>query len=359
MSSRAVHALLCGGIACVACRSPAAPPPRERVLAKIPADAQLVVAADGPALASPRIRAVVDVLRPRWPARFGCVIDAALASEHAAVGISEARDVTVVIATRAKIECAPLSRLGGDLWVATLGNGKPAVGGSVLDSETHARARSYLATAPIAASIVAPGLAVLATLAVDPVEGWLAIDTVEAASALAEQRLRGVVDRMARAESTAALAKAIEISHDETQVIARLHAPADLDLSIAVRTVLGWYGGGGARVASGFACPPLAPPIVGCANGTALTVTALADAVAPLVDAEVAAVVENERVAWLRLDRAVPALGLARGDRILAVDGRHLASAAQLGELLRAARRTVSITIQRDAATATLELSER
>lgn len=358
MSSRAVRLLLLWSTACIACRAPAAPP-RERLLARIPADAQIVLAADGSALATPRIRAVVDVLRPRWPARFGCVIDAALAGEQVAVGISAARDVTVVIATRAVVACPPLSRIGADLWSATLGNGKPADSGSVVDTEAHARARPYLATAPIAASIVLPGLQVLGAVSPDPFEGWLAIDTLEIASALAEQRVRGVVDRMARTESTAALAKAIVISHDGPQVVARLTGPVETDLAIAVRTVVGWYTAPVVPVATGFVCPSLGPPIIGCANGTALSVTSLQDAVAPLAAAAVVVIVENERVAWLRLDGAVPSLGLRKGDRLLAIDGRRLTSAAQLADLLLGARHSTSITIQRNAVTATLQLAER
>lgn len=359
MSSRAVRLLLLWSTASAACHGKSTAPPRERVLARVPADAQIVLAADGKALAGPRIRAVVDVLRPRWPARFGCVIDAALASDHVAVGISASRDLTVVISTRTAVTCPPLSKIGDDLWIATLGNGKAATAGSVLDAEAHARARPYLATAPIAASIVLPGVKVLATLAPDPLEGWLAIDTPDIPSALAEQRVRGVVDRMARTESTAALAQTITISHDGPQVVARLSDPVEADLAIAVRTVLAWYAAPTVRATIAFTCPPLAPPIIGCANGTTLTVSSLQDAVGPLLAAEVTVIVENERVAWLRLGGPVPSLGLARGDRLLAVDGRHLTSGAQFADLLHHARHSTSITIQRDAVTATLELAER
>ncbi len=358
MSSRAARLLLLWGTACAACHGKSAPP-RERVLARIPADAQIVLAADGPALAGARIRAVVDVLRPRWPARFGCVIDAALAGEHVAVGISAARDMTVVIATHAAVSCPPLSKIAGDLWIATLGNGKPATSGSVLETSAHARARPYLASAPIALSIVLPGVSVLGTASPDPIEGWLAIDTVDVASALAEQRVRGVVDRMARTEATAVLAKAIAISHDGPQVVARLSGPVETDLAIAVRTVVDWYAAPTVHAAVPFTCPPLGPPIIGCANGTSLTVSSVADAVAPLVATEVAVIVENERVAWLRLGAAVPSLGLVKGDRLLAVDGRHLTSGAQLAEMLAKARHATAITIQRDAVTATLVIAER
>lgn len=356
MSSRAACVLVLVGIAACHRRSP--PPARERVLAKIPQDSEIVVAANGPALATPRIRAVVDVLRPRWPTRFGCVIDAALAGEHVAVGISATRDVTVVISTGARVTCPGLSKIGDGLWTATLGGGRPAATGSVLDAAAHARARPYLTSAPIAASVVLPGGKLLATASGEPLEGWLAIDTLETTSALAEQKVRGIVDRLARTESTARFAAAIEISHDGSQVIARLTGPVDGDLALAVRTVVDGFHAPAAPAVVGFACPPLGPPIIGCANGTALRVSSLAAAVAPLVAADVAVIVENERIAWLRLDSPVPSLGLVKGDRLLAVDGRRLTGAAQLATELARARHTTRVTIQRAAVTATLELAE-
>ncbi len=355
MSSRApyVLALICSA----ACHGRTAPA-RDRVLARVPADSQIVLAADGPVLAAPRMRAVVDVLRPRWPTRFGCVIDAALAGDHVALGITAERDLTVVIASRAPIRCPSLSRIGDGLWTATLGAGRPATSGSVLDAEVHVRARPYLRTAPLAASVVLPGVKLIATMSPEPLEGWLSIDTLEVASALAEQKVRGVVDRWARTDATAAFAAAIAISHDGPQVIARLTGPVDADLALAVRTITGWYAAPAVRAAVGFECPPLAPPIIGCANGTSLGVSSLGAALAPLVEAPVAAIIENERVAWLRLDAAVPTLGLRRGDLLLAVDGRRLTSSAQLAEQLRAARGTASLTIQRDAVTTTVKLAE-
>lgn len=329
------------------------------MLARIPAGVQVVLAADGPALAAPRMRAVIDVLRPRWPARFGCVIDAALAGDHVAVGITAERDMTVVVATRASVTCQGLSKIGDGLWAATLGAGKPATTTSVLDDPAHARARAYLASAPIAASIVLPGANVIATAGTDPLEAWLAIDTLEAASALAEQKLRGVVDRLARTEASAAFAQKIEISHDGSQVIARLTGPIDADLALAVRRALELYGAPAARTVTAFECPPLGPPVVGCAAGTELTVTSLAAALEPLSKAQVTPIIENARVAWLRLDTPVASLGLRSGDFLLAVDGRHLTSAAQLTELLARARGTTSITVQRTSATAALQLTER
>ena len=334
-------------------------PPRERVLARIPAGVPIVVAADGPALSAPRMRTVVDVLRPHWPARFGCVFDAALSGDHVAVGITAERDLTVVIATRAAVTCPGLSKIDDGMWAATLGAGKPATTTSVLDDPEHARARPYLASAPIAASIVLPGVRVLASASGDPLEGWLSIDTLDEASALAEQKVRGVVDRLARTDVTAPFAQRIEISHEGSQVIARLTGPVDADLALAVRRALELYRAPAARTAASFECPPLGPPVVGCAGGTELTVTSLAAALDPMSKAQVTPIIENASVASLRLDTPVASLGLRSGDFLLAVDGRHLTSAGQLTELLARARGTLSITVQRSGATVALQLTER
>jgi hypothetical protein len=335
-------------------------PPRQRVLERIPADARVVVAAQGPVLAAPRVRAVVDLLRPRWPQRFGCVIDAALAGDQAALGIARTGDVVVVIATRAAVTCPALSKVADGLWAATLGAARPAAAGaSVLDDPAHARARTYLLEAPLAAEVILPGARVMATAGIDPLEGWLSIDVPEEASALAEQKVRGVVDKLARTNATAPLADRIAISHDGPQVIARLAGPVDTDLAGAVRAVLAIVETPETRPRAQLVCPPLAPPIVGCAGGTALTATSLAAALAPLAAARVTPIIENERVASLRLDAPVPSLGLRTGDLLLAIDGRHVTSAAQLGEQLSRARGKVAITLMRDAATAALQVTEQ
>jgi S1-C subfamily serine protease len=106
-------------------------------------------------------------------------------------------------------------------------------------------------------------------------------------------------------------------------------------------------------------CPVLAPPIVGCAGGSALTATSLAAALGPLAAARTTPIIVNERVASLRLDVPVPSLGLRAGDLVLAIDGRHVTSAAQLGELLTRARSKAVITLQRGAEAATLEVTEQ
>src|SRR5688572_18930270 len=92
-------------------------PARERVLARIPADVMAVVAASAPTLADPRLRAVVDVLRPRWPARLSCALDAVLAAEHAALGVTAARSGVLVLETRREPTCPALSRIADRTYV--------------------------------------------------------------------------------------------------------------------------------------------------------------------------------------------------------------------------------------------------
>src|SRR6188508_3882096 len=122
MISRAIWVLIamgCGGDA---------PAARSRVLDKIPAGVTSLGVADARALAGPRFRPLVDALRGELPAGFDCVADAALQGEQVAAGVTPSGDVTVAIATRAKVACPALSQIEDGLWIATLGRGAPGAG---------------------------------------------------------------------------------------------------------------------------------------------------------------------------------------------------------------------------------------
>src|SRR5689334_48949 len=110
--------------ALAACAS-TTPTERERALAKLPAQAQLIAAADGVALST--LRAVIDAARPFVPARFGCVVDAAMTSEAVAVAVAPGVGATIVMITRAHVgPCQVLSRIADDMFVATIGAGTVA-----------------------------------------------------------------------------------------------------------------------------------------------------------------------------------------------------------------------------------------
>ncbi|MDX2088120.1 MAG: hypothetical protein SFX73_09725 [Kofleriaceae bacterium] len=330
---------------------------RERVLARIDDDATVVIAAQGRALSHPHVRAVIDVLRPRWPARMGCAIDAMFTAEDVAVGIAP-RGTTVVIETTAQVTCPTLSNVGGRLWVATIGDSTTAGTASVLDDERRARAKAYLLTAPLVATLELAGGSAIATARPEPLEAWFAFDTTLALAPLVETRLKAYLDTLANRPVTGPFVQRIEVTRQGSQVVARMAGPVDADLAVAVRLALSEVGTSTPDEVKGLPCPPRVAPVRSCDPGPAFRVTALADAVAPILAAPLLPVIENTRVRGLRLGAAVPALGLEANDILIGVDGRPAIDRAQLSEILRRARGRVAIVVERDRHTSTVSLVE-
>lgn len=358
MSSRAASALALALAACAA-----EPPPRERVLARIPASSIAVLAAGGPSLAHPRLRAVVDVLRPAWPSRLGCAIDAALAADHVALGISQARSATLVIESRAKVRCPALAKLADGLWVATLGEPESVTGArgqpSVLDDPKFARARAYLVSAPIALTIDVPGGSAIGTATAAPLEAWLALDVHPLFADVIENRVRGYLDGLRGDPATGPFASHVEVTRTGSQIVARLGGTIDADLAGATRAVLAAHARVTPVARASYLCPPIAPPLIACEPGNRLAVTALGPAVTPLIDASLAPVVANGSIDGLRLTAPVPALGLLTGDVVVAAQGRKVAHRIALAEILRRAHGSLALTIVRDGTTIQLGLHER
>ncbi len=354
MISRAASALV---LVLAACRTE--PPPRERVLARIPASSIAVLSATGASLGHPRMRAVVDALRPSWPSRLGCAIDAALVADHVALGISPARSATLVIETRAEVSCPALAKVSDRMWLATLGEPFGTEQVSVLDDPKFARARPYLATAPIALAIDVPGGSAIGTATAAPVEAWLALDVHPLFADVTENRVRGYLDRLRSDPATGAFASHIEVSRTGSQIIARFGGAPDADLAGVTRAVLAAHARVAPVVRPSYLCPPIAPPLFACEPGNRLVVSALGAAVTPLIDASLAPVVANGIVDGLRLTAAVPALGLLTGDVVLAAQGRKLAHRIALAEILRHAHGTLALTIVRDGTTFLIRIEER
>lgn len=357
MSSRAMWVL----VAAAACGRPE-PVSRARVLATIPATAAVIVAADGHALAHPRIRGVLDVVRPELPVALGCVLDAALASEHVAAGLARDGAMTIAIATRARVTCPALSRIADGLWVATLGGGPVTADASVLAIDELARARPYLVDgrrAPIAAAIALPGALALATARPDPLQAWLAIDTRGVAPDAMREQVAAAVRALAGAPEVAPFAEHIELALEGSQVIARLDRAVPADLAVAVRAVIAWRRAQQAPAASAFACPPPAttPPCTPpCTPHCVVAVASPAAAIDPQVIARGEPVVVNGVFEGLRVRDDLAAIGLTTGDVITAIDGRRLRSHAHLVELLGAARGKMSLAVTRGRQVATIDL---
>ena len=356
MSSRAgAVVMLVASVGCHRARSTQ----RDRVLAAISSSVGLVIAAQGSVLASARVRPIIDALRPRWPASLGCVIDAALTADDVALGVAP-DGTTLAIATHAPLRCPELSRLGPELYVATLGVGHVAdAGKSVLDDPAFARVRRYLATAPIAASAESAllGARFLATATVDPLEAWVAIDADAHGAEVLEARVQALVERMRHDPSTAAVAAHTTVHRDGPQVIADFRSP-DLELAPAVRTIASWIDHPPAAIASpDFACPASSiAPVVSCRDRTEYVVRSIGAIPDLLHDVRLDPVVANGAVTGLRLGGDVAALDLRKGDQVIAVDNRPVTSHDQLFDGMRKDQRELKLCVRRGAAVATLRI---
>ncbi len=356
MTSRAWCALLVAA----ACGGGPAPAPRARLLAQLPADATLVVVADGRALAAPRVRAVVDALRPRWPARLGCAIDAALGAEHAGFGLTADGAGTLALVTRAPVACAALSEVAPGLWVASLGAGRPG-GAPVSHLPRFARARPYLEGAALVVALDLPLGRIVASARIEPLEGWLVVETRPELAEAAARQLADVRARLAQDPVTAPLAGRVTITRAGAQVTARLPPGPDADLPAIARALATALTRPPAK-APPAACPPppYAPPLIDCRAGKVLVVTSLAAAYAPIVTAS-APVFVREQVVGLRLTAPAPALGLVAGDLVTALDGHALTDVAQVTAGLAAAVARdgiTSVVVQRGGAPVTLSVAE-
>jgi len=350
--------LAIGVAALAACRG-AGPTARDRLLAEIPGGATIVVVADGAALSDPRGRAVLDVVAAQWPPGMGCVVEAALAADQAALAVDAGRNVTALVATAAASTCPALSQRAPGLWIATIG--APAAGAtSVLDDDRFARARSYLRTAPIAAVVLGVGDArAIATAQPQPLEAWLAIDTSGASSGDAlEQAVKLKIDQLHGDPQAAALAGRLATSRSGDQVVVRLDHADDVDLAAAARAVIGWADPhAGPRTRPDTACPD--PARGGCLDAATVTLRGLRDELLLIVSAgQAAPVVDSGAITGLRLAAAVPHLGLEAGDVVVAVDGRLVSSREMFARLVPQARE-VRLLVRHGTADRMLRFVER
>jgi len=369
----AVAAALGLGAACPR----AAPTPRERVLAGLPAGVVAVVAADGRALSHPRIRGALDAVAARWPASLGCVADAAAASDAVAATVDRAGNTALLVALPRPPRCPALSQRAPGLWIATLGAGPVAQAGSVLDDPRFARARPYLTGAPIAAAVIGD-VHVLAAAQPDPLDAWVAVDVPGSAEAVAGA-VAAQIAQLAREPGSAALAGVLRIERPgASQLVVRLTGgppapgaappdgsptdPAGGELAAAVRAALAWADAERDRrppAGSPFACPAPGPDVT-CTGGTRYRVASLAAGLIPLVAAGAPApVVVNGSITGLRLAAAVPGLGLEAGDVIVAVAGRLVTSRTMLADRIARARAATTVTVRRGAEEAVLQFAER
>lgn len=345
------------------------PSARDRILAVLPGDASAVFVADGAALAHAKFRPIVDVLRPRWPVKLGCVIDAALVADEVGIAATSKGTSIALVTTKPPAElrkkCPELSQQTSGLWVATIGDGVFAEGEvpSVATDPRFARARAHLAAAPIAAMLESARFKtrIHASAQPDPVEAWVAFDADPAFADTLEAGVRALVERMRVDSTTSGVAARLTVTRDGSQVVARVAGKVDADLAAAARTLVAWGWGHTKNEPAplGWKCPAASDLVLGCTDRTTLEVTSLTKVAEAIKAAPLATVVTNGQVSGLRLDGDLPHFGLVRGDLVFACEGRPLENRDQLIDAILHGPHEASITVRRDAVDTKLVFDEQ
>ena len=324
--------------ALVACHHPLTP--RERALALLPAEATIVGAADGSALAT--WRRAIDVARSYAPATFGCVIDAALASDATAVAQREAGTTVVIVTRQAISACPALARIAADTYVATIGDATIEHG----LGPRWSRARPYLLRAPIAFAADLEQRHWLAEA--DATSAWITVDAADAA--LAEPLIRAGVARWKSLESKLAVART------GTQVVVRAHDLQPEEVATVAGDLLALIDRPARPAPGPFTCPAPGGVVASCTGGTHLVVGSLADALTQLAEPAREPVVSGGDIIGLRL--TADALVLRRGDVILGIDAHRVTSAAQLAAVIKATQHRAAVAVRRGNRDVVVDLRE-
>lgn len=333
---------------------------RERALERIPAQAQLIFAADGTALATTTFRRVVSSLTSHVPPSLACVVEASMTSEAVVVGAQPDVGATIILVTRAVVDgCPALSRIGEHMYVATVGAGglAPARAQSIMSDAGWERARPYLVREPIALAAELPDVRVVAVAQPDPLDAWLAIDAVD--SAAVERRIKSVLEQW-REPATIELAGKLTLTRAGTQVSVQADALTDDDVVHIVRdTVRAFEAGPAAPTPEQvFACPPTTGNgIVSCHDGTNYKVASVEEIVRELAFIEAAPVVSGGDISGVRL-LAEPKRIFQRDDVILGIDSHRITAAQQFIDIAAHLGGKASIAVRRAGVEAVLDLSE-
>lgn len=303
-----------------------------------------MAAADGPALASPSFRRVIDAMRARIPVELGCVVDIGLTSEAVAVAIDPQVGTTIVVVTRAFVgKCPLLSKVGADEYVATLGGGTIVTDrkAAVLDDPQWARARDYLLHDPVAFAAELPGVHMIGVAQPEPLDGWFAIDALDASSI--ETALKKI-DKLA-------------IKRTKNQLLITLPHPS-VDDVITVAIDLVKLADASPRAArTPLPCLPAGALFKSCTDGTRYKVTSVRDALRALLTGDFVPVIGSGDVAGLRVEGDTPLI-LREGDVILGLDNRRLANKAHLMQLVDTSGKQASLAFRRNGTDYVLELGE-
>jgi hypothetical protein len=254
-------------------------------------------------------------------------------------------------------KCPAVSKVGPDLWTATIGGAAPAASpaNSAFEDPAWSRARSYLMSSPVAFAATAGVRHVIGAAQADPISAWVSIDGGSPAD----------VDLvMAEAEAISSHWKLLnvfgklEITKHGSQVTARADAIEANDFAQVTADVVSILDDGRAADAPpSLECPPLDDLVSSCNPGPRVTVGSLARALHAMTTAPLEAVVSNGDVVGLRLLADAKWL-LRRGDLLVAIGSQRTVSQTELGVLVERARARTTVSIERNGHPTVIELLE-
>lgn len=339
----------------VACAS-RTPTARERALERVPAESQFIAVADGPTLATPGFRKVIDATRSGLPNELGCVVDAALTSEAVAFGTDPKVGTTIVIASRAFVgNCPAISNIGPDLYVATIGGGAVADRKkSVMEDSQWARARDYLLHDPIAIAGELPGRRMVAVAQPEPLDGWLAIDAANPTEV--DAQINELVARW-RNGPNATLASKVRNTRKGAQVLVRIDKLDISDLIALTSDLLRGADNVTDVKAPALTCPPIDANVKSCKDGRQLVVASVRDTLLAMTNVDMVPVVAGGDIVGLRLVGDGKLL-LRAGDILLGIDNHRVATKEQLSVLAANPEKHADVAIRRDGVDLVFSLSE-
>jgi hypothetical protein len=333
------------------------PTERERALERIPAKAQVIAAADGPALGSATFRKVLDAVRPQLPSSLGCVVDAAMTSQAVAVGVHPDRGTTIVLVTRAVVgNCPALSRIDEHVWAATIGAGTLADdrASSVLADAQWDRARPYLLREPFALAAELPTVRVLAVAQPEPVDAWLAIDAVEAVAT--EREVTTFLGHYS-APPTIELASKLAVKRTGTQVAVNADKLSADDLTTIVVDLAERTGRVSSAPPAVFTCPPQGNGVISCHDDTKIRVSSVREIVTELAKVPAEPLASNGDIIGIRFTGDPPRL-LRRDDVLLGLGAHRITEARQLADLAPTLDGKAMLAVRREGVEVVLDLSE-
>lgn len=284
-------------------------------------------------------------MRARIPAELGCVVDVGLTSEAVAVAVDPQVGTTIVLVTRAFVgHCPLLSKVDADEYVTTLGGGTIVSDRkqAVLDDPQWARARDYLLHDPVAVAAELPGQHMVGVAQPDPLDGWFAIDALDASE------LEASLKRIAK----------LAIKRTGNQLLVTIPRPT-VDDVITVATELARRADVAPSAARpALACTTNAALFTSCKDGTHYTAKSVSDALRALTDVELVQVIGSGDIAGVRVERDTPLI-LREGDVIFGLGTRRITTKEQLADLVRSSGKQATLAFRRDGIDYVVELSEQ